>query len=45
MANFHAFMEGKFGKFGTMPERVNGVGYDPDAAVSVTESSVVMVDN
>ena len=44
MAGFHAFMEGKFGKFGTMPERVNGFGCDPDAAVSGTKSSVAMVD-
>jgi hypothetical protein len=44
MTNFDAFMEGKVGKFGAMPERVKGVDYDPDAAVSETESSVVMVD-
>jgi hypothetical protein len=37
-------MEGRFGKFGTMPKRVKGFGYDPDAAVSETESSIVMVD-
>jgi hypothetical protein len=44
MASFDVFMEGKFGKFGTMPERVKGFGYDLDAAVSGTESAVVMVD-
>ena len=44
MPSFDAFMEGKFGKFGTMPERVKGFGYDLDAAVSGTDSSVVMVD-
>jgi hypothetical protein len=44
MASFDTFMEGKFGKFGTMPERVKGFGYDPDAAVSGTESFIVTVD-
>lgn len=44
MDSFNQFMEGKFGKFGKMPERVKSFGYDLDAAVSGTESSVVMVD-
>lgn len=41
MASFNAFMEGKFGKFGSMPDRVRGFGYDLDAAVA---GPVVMVD-
>ncbi|KAJ9292727.1 hypothetical protein DTO271G3_8541 [Paecilomyces variotii] len=44
MDSFNTFMQGKFGKFGKMPERVKGFGYDLDAAVSGTESAVVMVD-
>jgi hypothetical protein len=44
MASFDAFMEWKFGKFGTMPEHVKGFGYDPDATVSGAESSIVMID-
>ncbi len=44
MASFNAFMQGKFGKFGRMPERVRGYGYDLDAAISGTESPIVMVD-
>jgi hypothetical protein len=44
VASFDAFMEGKFGKFDTMPERVKSFSYDLDAAISGTESSVVMVD-
>ncbi|KAL1999697.1 hypothetical protein VTN02DRAFT_4148 [Thermoascus thermophilus] len=44
MDSFNRFMEGKFGKFGKMPERVKSFGYDLDAAVSGTESPVVMVD-
>lgn len=43
MASFDAFMEGKFGKFGTIPEHVKGVSYALNAAVSGTESSIVMV--
>ncbi|QKX53927.1 uncharacterized protein TRUGW13939_01007 [Talaromyces rugulosus] len=44
MDSFNQFMEGKFGKFGKMPERVKAFGYDLDAAVSGTENPVVMVD-
>jgi hypothetical protein len=44
MDSFNLFMAGKFGKFGDMPSRVRGFGYDLDAAVSGTESDVVMVD-
>ena len=33
MASFDAFMEGRFAKLGTMPERVKGFGYDLDAVV------------
>ncbi|KAJ9244202.1 hypothetical protein DTO169E5_1807 [Paecilomyces variotii] len=44
MDSFNTFMQGKFGKFGKMPERVKSFGYDLDAAVSGTESAVVMVD-
>jgi hypothetical protein len=44
VASFDAFMEGKLSKFDTIPERVKGFDYNPSAAVSRTESSVVMVD-
>lgn len=39
-----AFMEGKFGKFGTMPERVKGFGYNLDSVLSSKKSSIVFVD-
>ncbi|KAI9848029.1 MAG: hypothetical protein M1837_001131 [Sclerophora amabilis] len=44
MDSFNIFMEGKFGKFGRMPERVKGFGYDLDAAISGKESPVAVVD-
>lgn len=44
MDSFNMFMQGKFGRFGKMPERVKSFGYDLDAAVAGTESPVVMVD-
>lgn len=44
MCSFNQFMEGKFGKFGKMPERVKAFGYDLDTAVCGTQSPVVMVD-
>jgi hypothetical protein len=44
LESFNTFMEGKFGKFGTMPERVEGLGYDLDSAVMSNESDIVMVD-
>lgn len=44
MASFNIFMEGKFGKFGRMPERVKGFGYNLDAAISGKESPIVMMD-
>lgn len=44
LPSFNAFMEGKFGKFGTMPERVQGFGYDLESAVRGGESEIVMVD-
>ncbi|PCG98930.1 O-methyltransferase, family 2 [Penicillium occitanis (nom. inval.)] len=44
MDSFNQFMVGKFGKFGTMPERVKSFGYDLDRAVSGTESEIVWVD-
>lgn len=42
--SFNKFMEGKFGKFGTMPERVRDFGYDLESAISGSESQIVMVD-
>lgn len=44
MDSFNQFMVGKFGKFGKMPERVKGFGYDLDGTVSGTESPIVWVD-
>ena len=42
MPSFSRFMEGKFGKFGTMPDRVKSFGYDLDALLVNRE--VVVVD-
>lgn len=44
MDSFNIFMDGKFGSFGTLPERLQRFGYDLDAAIGGTESDVVMVD-
>jgi O-methyltransferase domain len=44
MPSFNAFMEGKFGKFGTMPERVKGLGYDLDSVINGARNEFVMVD-
>jgi hypothetical protein len=44
LESFNTFMEGKFGKFGTMPERVEHLGYDLDSAVMSNESDIVLVD-
>ena len=44
MNSFNIFMEGKFGKFGTMPERVERLGYDLDSAIMSNESNIVVVD-
>ncbi|KIW70225.1 hypothetical protein, variant [Phialophora macrospora] len=44
MPSFSRFMEGKFGKFGTMPDRVKSFGYDLGSAISGKESDVVIVD-
>ena len=44
MDSFNIFMEGKFGKFGTMPQRVERLGYDLDSAIMSNESDIVMVD-
>jgi hypothetical protein len=45
LPSFDAFMEGRFVKFGAMPDRVKGFGYDLNVAVSGTKSPVVMVDD
>lgn len=39
MPSFNIFMEGKFGKFGTMPERVKSLGYDLDSILPSKESN------
>jgi hypothetical protein len=44
MDSFNIFMNGKFGSFGTLPERLQRFGYDLDAVVGGKESDVVMVD-
>src|ERR1700761_8994105 len=33
MPSFSRFMEGKFGRFGTMPDRVKALGYDLDTVL------------
>lgn len=44
MDSFNEFMVGKFLKFGTMPQRVQSLGYDLDAALAGDGDSVAMVD-
>ncbi|KFY11853.1 hypothetical protein V491_07024 [Pseudogymnoascus sp. VKM F-3775] len=44
MDSFNIFMDGKFGSFGTLPERLRRFEYDLDTAIGGTESDVVMVD-
>jgi hypothetical protein len=44
MPSFSRFMEGKFGKFGTMPDRVKSFGYDLDSAINGEAGDVVLVD-
>ena len=44
MESFNLFMEGKFGKFGTMPERMEHLGYDLDSAIMSNESDVIVVE-
>ncbi|KFY34307.1 hypothetical protein V494_06879 [Pseudogymnoascus sp. VKM F-4513 (FW-928)] len=44
MDSFNVFMDGKFGSFGTLPERLRRFDYDLDAAISGSGSDVVMVD-
>lgn len=44
MPSFNMFMEGKFGKFGAMPERVRSFGYDLDTALQSGKSDVAVVD-
>lgn len=44
MDSFNQFMQGKFGKFGRMPDRVKSFGYDLDSVISGMESPIVMVD-
>ncbi|RMZ90443.1 hypothetical protein DV736_g2318, partial [Chaetothyriales sp. CBS 134916] len=44
MPSFNLFMEGKFGSFGTMPERVRRLGYDLGAVLLRDDSEIAMVD-
>ncbi|KIX06275.1 uncharacterized protein Z518_04250 [Rhinocladiella mackenziei CBS 650.93] len=44
MPSFNAFMEGKFGKFGTMPERVKSFGYDLDSVLNGKDNDIAIVD-
>ena len=44
MPSFNMFMEGKFGKFGTMPERVKSFGYDLDSVLKSKASHITIVD-
>lgn len=38
MPSFNIFMEGKFGRYGTMPERVKTLGYDLDSVLSLSSN-------
>lgn len=44
MPSFNVFMEGKFGSFGTMPDRVKGFGYDLDSVLRSKDSEIAIVD-
>ncbi|EXJ61902.1 hypothetical protein A1O7_02333 [Cladophialophora yegresii CBS 114405] len=44
MPSFSRFMEGKFGKFGTMPDRVKSLGYDLDSVMNGKADDIVVVD-
>ncbi|RMD41472.1 hypothetical protein DV735_g3636, partial [Chaetothyriales sp. CBS 134920] len=44
MPSFNRFMEGKFGSFGTMPERAKRLGYDLDAVLLRNDSEIAVVD-
>ncbi|KIW84905.1 hypothetical protein Z517_00293 [Fonsecaea pedrosoi CBS 271.37] len=44
MPSFSAFMEGKFGRFGTMPFRVQSFGYDLGSILRSEANSIAMVD-
>lgn len=44
MPSFNTFMEGKFGKFGKMPDRVKGFGYDLDALLGPQNGVDCIVD-
>jgi hypothetical protein len=44
MDSFNIFMDGKFGSFGTLPERLRRFGYDLKTTLSGTESDIKMVD-
>ena len=44
MPSFNIFMEGKFGKFGTMPDRVKSFGYNLETVLKSTDSHIAIVD-
>lgn len=44
MPSFNMFMEGKFGKFGAMPARVKGFGYDLTSVLTKGEDEVIIID-
>ncbi|KEF59875.1 uncharacterized protein A1O9_04723 [Exophiala aquamarina CBS 119918] len=44
MPSFNLFMEGKFGSFGTMPDRLKSFGYDLDSVFKSTNSDIAIVD-
>ncbi|KIW62135.1 hypothetical protein, variant 1 [Exophiala xenobiotica] len=44
MPSFNLFMEGKFGSFGTMPERLKRFGYDLEHVLRSKESDIAVVD-
>ncbi|OAP64284.1 hypothetical protein AYL99_00256 [Fonsecaea erecta] len=44
MPSFSSFMEGKFGRFGTMPDRVQSFGYDLGSVLESEANKIAIVD-
>ncbi len=44
MRSFSRFMEGKFGRFGSMPDRVKSFGYDLETVLDNKDNDVAIVD-
>ncbi|KIX94742.1 uncharacterized protein Z520_09432 [Fonsecaea multimorphosa CBS 102226] len=44
MPSFSSFMEGKFGRFGTMPDRMKSFGYDLGSVLKSDANNIAIVD-